>query len=119
MRIGVVKEIKPAEMAGGPHAGRHSRTGRGGQHACWSKKGAGEGSGFPDAAYLDAGRLVDRQRGQESGPMWTCLVKVKEPIEPEFPLLHQGLILFTYLHLAADSGADRRAGPFGGHRRGL
>ncbi len=54
-----------------------------------------------DSAYLDAGALVV----DDPAKIWAdvdLLVKVKEPIEPEFALLHEGLILFTYLHLAAD-----------------
>ena len=54
-----------------------------------------------DSAYLDAGALVV----DDPAKIWAdvdLLVKVKEPIEPEFAFLHEGLILFTYLHLAAD-----------------
>ena len=63
---------------------------------------AGEGSGFPT-------RPEHRGRGRGGGRCrqdWAdvdLLVKVKEPIEPEFGLLREGLILFTYLHLAADA----------------
>jgi alanine dehydrogenase len=100
MRIGVVKEIKAAEwrVALTP-AGTAELVGSG--HTVLVEHGAGVGSGFPDAAYLGAGALLV----DDAAKIWAdvdLLVKVKEPIEPEFPLLHEGLVLFTYLHLAAD-----------------
>ncbi len=100
MRVGVVKEIKPAEwrVALTP-AGTAELVGGG--NTVLVEKGAGEGSGFKDSAYVDAGALVV----DDPAKIWAdvdLLVKVKEPIEPEFPFLHEGLILFTYLHLAAD-----------------
>jgi alanine dehydrogenase len=100
MRVGVVKEIKPAEwrVALTP-AGTAELVGGG--STVLVEKGAGEGSGFKDSAYLDAGALVV----DDPAKIWAdvdLLVKVKEPIEPEFPFLHEGLVLFTYLHLAAD-----------------
>ena len=101
MRIGVVKEIKPAEwrVALTP-AGTAELVGAG--NTVLVEQGAGEGSGFPDAAYIGAGAEV----ADDAAKIWAdvdLLVKVKEPIEPEFGLLREGLILFTYLHLAADA----------------
>jgi alanine dehydrogenase len=100
MRIGVVKEIKPAEwrVALTP-AGTAELVGAG--NIVLVEQGAGEGSGFPDDAYLGAGALLV----DHPAKIWAdvdLLVKVKEPIEPEFALLREGLIVFTYLHLAAD-----------------
>jgi len=100
MRIGVVKEIKPAEwrVALTP-AGTAELVGSG--NTVVVEQGAGEGSGFPDEAYLGAGALVV----DDPAKIWAdvdLLVKVKEPVAPEFALLHEGLVLFTYLHLAAD-----------------
>ena len=100
MRVGVVKEIKAAEwrVALTP-AGTAELVGAG--NTVLVETGAGEGSGFPDTAYLNAGAVVV----DDAAKIWAdvdLLVKVKEPLEPEFPLLHEGLILFTYLHLAAD-----------------
>jgi alanine dehydrogenase len=70
-------------------------------HRILVEKGAGEGSGFWDQGYERAGAtLVDNNEfvwGQAE-----IVVKVKEPLEPEFSLMRPGLILFTYLHLAAD-----------------
>jgi len=70
-------------------------------HQVFVEKGAGLGSGFLDGAYLRAGAtLLD---GPEE--VWAeaeMIVKVKEPIGPEFDRMRPGQILFTYLHLAAD-----------------
>ena len=98
MRIGVVKEIKQAEkrVALTP-AGAHELAALG--HDVLVETGAGVGSGFPDDAYASVGaRLLS-----DAAEVWhdsELLMKVKEPIEPEYPLLHADLMLFTYLHLA-------------------
>jgi alanine dehydrogenase len=65
------------------------------------EKGAGSGSGFSDMEYEKAGTIVVEKKET----IWSeadMIVKVKEPLEPEFPLMKPGQILFTYLHLAAD-----------------
>ncbi|WP_320669383.1 alanine dehydrogenase [Patulibacter defluvii] len=99
MRVGVVTEIKPAErrVALTP-AGAHELADRG--HEVLVQAGAGVGSGFADAAYVAAGaRIVD-----EAEQVWAdseLLLKVKEPIAPEYELLNPNATLFTYLHLAA------------------
>ena len=99
MRIGVAKEIKPQEyrVALTP-AGALELVHRG--HDVIVERGAGAGSSFPDEAYEAAGaRLV----GVDD--VWAeseLLLKVKEPITPEYPRLRDDLILFTYLHIAAD-----------------
>ena len=67
-------------------------------HKLLIEKGAGEGSGFSDQEYRDAGaELIP-----SSDDVWKAemVVKIKEPIEPEFRFFHDGLLLFTYLHLA-------------------
>lgn len=65
------------------------------------KRGAGVGSGFSDDEYMHAGaNLIDN-----AADVWylvDIMVKVKEPLACEYPLFHEGLILYTYLHLAAD-----------------
>lgn len=100
MRVGVVTEIKPAEqrVALTP-AGTLELTNGG--HEVLVQAGAGVGSGFPDAAYVGAGaRIVP-----EAAAVWgdsELLLKVKEPIASEYPLLNGDAALFTYLHLAAD-----------------
>jgi len=70
-------------------------------HRVLVEKGAGEGSGFSDKEYLKAGAvLVDKR--EEVWAEAEMVVKVKEPLEPEFTLMKPGQVLFTYLHLAAD-----------------
>jgi alanine dehydrogenase len=64
------------------------------------ERGAGDGSAFPDSAY----EAVGAQIGSVDG-VWgdtELLLKVKEPIAAEYDRLREGLVLFTYLHLAAD-----------------
>ena len=100
MIIGVPKEIKAGER-------RVSMTPQGvdalvaHHHRVLVEKGAGEGSGFSDKEYLKAGAiLVDKKK-----EVWAeaeMVVKVKEPLQPEFTLMKPGQVLFTYLHLAAD-----------------
>ena len=64
------------------------------------ERGAGLGSGFPDEEYLQAGaRILDDPKQVWQAQM---VVKVKEPIKCEYAYFHPGMILYTYLHLAAD-----------------
>jgi alanine dehydrogenase len=98
MRIGVVTEIKPAErrVALTP-AGVRELAGAG--HRVLVERGAGAGAGFDDAAY----ELAGAQLVAQAADVWSAselLLKVKEPIEPEYALMHGDLTLFTYLHLA-------------------
>jgi alanine dehydrogenase len=100
MIIGVPKEIKPQEyrVALIP-SGAQQLVADG--HTVIIEKSAGEGSGYSDEAYIAAGAtMVDTHA--EVFEKSELVVKVKEPIEPEYPLLKKGQILFTYLHLAAD-----------------
>ena len=97
MIVGVPKEIKTLEnrVAMTP-GGVASLVKRG--HEVLVQKGAGTGSGLSDAEYEAAGAKlvsVDEAWGAE------MVVKVKEPIAPEYKYLRPDLILFTYLHLAA------------------
>jgi alanine dehydrogenase len=104
VRIAVVKEIKPDEyrVALTP-AGARELVERG--HDILVESGAGEGSAFADAAYEAAGaRLVSAGEAWETAEL---LLKVKEPVAAEYPRLREGLILFTYLHLAADESLTR------------
>lgn len=65
------------------------------------QSGAGLGSAFSDEEYTSAGAaLVDS--AQEVWERAAMIIKVKEPIAQEYPLMRRGQILFTYLHLAAD-----------------
>src|SRR6059058_6332487 len=99
MIIGVPKEIKEQEqrVALLPSAA-NQLTRRG--HSVLVEKNAGIGSGYPDEEYRKAGaEIVDLAKDVFSRA--DMIVKVKEPLEAEFPLLRPGQILFTYLHLAA------------------
>ena len=98
MKVGVVKEIKADEyrVALTPAGGRELVQ-RG--HEVLVETGAGEGSSFADDAYEAVGA-----RTAEVDEVWAeadLLLKVKEPLPSEYPLLRPELVLFTYLHLAA------------------
>jgi len=98
VNIGLPKEVKDNEYRVGlVPAGVHALVGDG--HTVWVQKSAGEGSGFQDAEYIAAGAKMLETPDQvfERSEM---VVKVKEPIEEEYPRLHEGLIVFSYLHLA-------------------
>ena len=100
MIIGVPKEIKDGEKrVGMTPQGVDALVAHG--HRVLVERDAGEGSGFSDQEYRKAGAtLVDKAKD-----VWNeaeIVVKVKEPLGPEFPLMKPGQVLFTYLHLAAD-----------------
>lgn len=99
MIVGIPKEIKEDEhrVALLPSAA-YQLIKRG--HEVLVERGAGAGAGYPDADYAQAGAtLLDGHR--EIFERATLIVKVKEPLPPEYPLLRRGQLLFTYLHLAA------------------
>ncbi|RFU62006.1 alanine dehydrogenase [Peribacillus glennii] len=101
MRIGVPKEIKnnenrvaitPAGVVALVNAG----------HEVFIEKDAGTGSSFPNDSYLTAGAIIV----ESASDVWSeaeMILKVKEPIQEEYKFFRKGLILFTYLHLAADA----------------
>ncbi|WP_142660029.1 alanine dehydrogenase [Methylacidimicrobium tartarophylax] len=97
MRIGVPKERKQGEnrVALTP-AGAHALVQAG--HAVTVETEAGLSSGFSDAEYNRAGAKIG---DWESCWLSELVVKVKEPIESEIPFFRKGLLLFSYLHLAA------------------
>jgi alanine dehydrogenase len=104
VKIGVAKEIKTDEyrVALTP-AGARELGQRG--HDVTVETGAGEGSAFTDAAYEAAGARIG-----SVDDVWNdaeLLLKVKEPIRPEYDRLREGLVLFTYLHIAADEPLTR------------
>src|SRR5919198_2462194 len=104
MRVGVLKEIKTDEyrVALTP-AGALELVQRG--HDVLVETGAGEGSSFSDDAYAAVGaRIVGVDEAWEGSEL---LLKVKEPIESEYQRLREGLVLFTYLHIAADEPLTR------------
>lgn len=99
MIIGVPKEIKNNENrvaltpAGVAEFKRHG-------HQVFVQKDAGEGSGFTDESYVQAGATIlpDIQSVYAKGEM---IMKVKEPIESEYDLVREGQLLFTYFHFAS------------------
>jgi alanine dehydrogenase len=98
MIIGVPKEVKNHEyrVAMVP-AGVMSLVGEG--HTVLVQRSAGEGSGIADAEYVAAGAQM-RPDAESIFAEAEMVVKVKEPLPQEYPLLHEGQVLFTYLHLA-------------------
>src|SRR5712691_9420751 len=99
MIIGVPKEIKEQEQRVAllpSAAGQLVRR----EHSVLVEKGAGVGSGYPDEEYVKAGAEI-ADLAKDVFARADMIVKVKEPLESEFPLLRKGQILFTYLHLAA------------------
>src|SRR5207302_371008 len=99
MTIGIPKEIKEQEQRVGllPSSAQ-ALVARG--HTVLVQKSAGIGSGYSDEEYVKAGAQII-ESAQEIFQRADMIVKVKEPLPPEWPLLRRGQILFTYLHLAA------------------
>ena len=104
MRVGVAREIKTDEYrvaltpAGARELVQHG-------HDVLVETTAGDGSSFPDADYERVGaRVVSADDVWEQSEL---LLKVKEPVEPEYGRLREGLVLFTYLHIAADEPLTR------------
>ncbi len=105
MKIGVPKEIKTNEnrVALVP-AGAEALVAAG--HEVFVETGGGEGSGFSDADYTAVGAKIapDADATWAAGDM---ILKVKEPIEPEWKRIRRGQTLFTYFHFAADERLTR------------
>jgi alanine dehydrogenase len=98
MIIGVPREIKDNEArVGVTPAGVKALTEAG--HTVLVETMAGAQSGFPDAEYQNAGAEIVGEAGYVWGKS-EVVVKVKEPIESEYIFFREGLVLFTYLHLA-------------------
>lgn len=98
MKIGVPKEIKVKENRVALTPGGVATLVRRG-HEVLIERGAGVGSGLSDGEYEAAGATLGIAAEAWSMDM---VVKVKEPIAVEYPYLREDLLLFTYLHLAAD-----------------
>lgn len=98
MIVGLPKEIKDNEYRVGlTPAGVRALTDAG--HKVVVERSAGEGSGFEDSLYERAGAQIL----ETADDVWAegeMIVKVKEPIAPEYPRMREGQLLFTYLHLA-------------------
>lgn len=105
MLIGCPTEVKPQEFRVGlrPDAAREARAHG---HDVLIQSGAGLGSGYTDAAYIEAGAEIapDATTVFDRADM---IVKVKEPQSAERAMLRRGQLLFTYLHLAPDPAQTR------------
>jgi alanine dehydrogenase len=99
MIIGVPKEIKEQEQRVALVPSAVEQLTRHG-HSVLVEQNAGVGSGYPDEDYVKAGAKIVGAPQDVFGSA-DLVVKVKEPLKAEFPLLRKGQILFTYLHLAA------------------
>jgi alanine dehydrogenase len=106
MKIGLPKEIKDNEYRVGlTPAGVNALVNSG--HEVFVQKSAGDGSGFSDEQYIAAGgKILDT-----ADDVWgtgDMIVKVKEPIAPEYPRMRENQLLFTYLHLAPEFELTRQ-----------
>ncbi|HEY9647450.1 MAG TPA: alanine dehydrogenase, partial [Chroococcidiopsis sp.] len=105
MEIGIPKEIKDQEFRVGlspDSVGVLCTQG----HQVFVETNAGIGSGFADADYAKVGATIVATATE----VWSreMVVKVKEPLPAEYPLIHKDHLLFTYLHLAAARGLTER-----------
>src|SRR5690349_1101655 len=98
MIISVPAEIKTREYRVGVNPGGVQSLVRAG-HQVRIQRGAGVGSGIPDAEFARAGATLV----PTAGDAWAAdmVIKVKEPLPAEYAFFRPGLLLFTYLHLAA------------------
>jgi alanine dehydrogenase len=100
MKIGIPKEIKNNEnRVGATPAGVKELVKHG--HEVYVQHTAGEGSGFADEEYVAAGATI-LPTIEETYAVADMILKVKEPIEPEYALCKKGQLLFTYFHFASD-----------------
>ena len=100
MKIGIPKEIKNNEnRVGMTPAGVAELVHHG--HEVYVQHTAGEGSGFSDDEYVKVGAKI-LPTIEETYAVADMIVKVKEPIEPEYKLVKKGQVLFTYFHFACD-----------------
>ena len=100
MNIGLPKEIKDNEYRVGlTPAGVNALVNAG--HNVFVQKTAGEGSGFTDEQYTAAGGSI-LDTADEIWAKGDMIVKVKEPVAPEYPRMRENQLLFTYLHLAPE-----------------
>ena len=105
MKIGIPKEIKTNEnRVSLVPAGAEALSAAG--HTVIVETGAGLGSGFSDAQYLAAGAQI----APDADAVWAAtdlIVKVKEPVEPEWKRIRHGQVIFTYFHFAASEPLTR------------
>lgn len=100
MRIGIPKEIKQGESrVGMTPAGVAELIKHG--HKVFVQHTAGEGSGFPDVAYEHVGAEI-LPTIEDVYAQSEMIIKVKEPIEPEYALIRKDQLVYTYFHFASD-----------------
>lgn len=100
MKVGIPKEIKNNEnRVGMTPAGANELIKHG--HTVYVQHTAGEGSGFADEAYVAVGAEI-LPTIEDVYAQSDMIVKVKEPIEPEYSLIRKGQVVFTYFHFASD-----------------
>lgn len=100
MKIGIPKEIKNNEnRVGATPAGVKELVSNG--HELFVQHTAGDGSGFSDEEYKAAGATI-LPTIEDVYATADMIIKVKEPIEPEYKLIRKGQVLFTYFHFASD-----------------
>ena len=100
MRVGTVREIKNNEFRVGMTPDNVQSYVNAG-HVVYVEKGAGFESGFTDEEYAAAGAMM-MDTAKEVWDTVDMMVKVKEPLPEEYGFFREGMILYTYLHLAAD-----------------
>ncbi|MDO8733159.1 MAG: alanine dehydrogenase [Actinomycetota bacterium] len=99
MKVGVLREVKSQELRVAiTPAGVHEFVGNG--HEVIIESGAGDGSSIPDHEFASAGAEICSSLEDVWGQA-ELVLKVKEPISSEFPLIRSGQMIFTFLHLAA------------------
>ncbi len=104
MIIGVLKEIKSHENRIALTPGGANELSKRGHHVMVETQG-GEGSGFSDKDYLEAGASVNA--AEDIWATAEMIIKVKEPIESEYHLARPGQIIFTYFHFASSEALTR------------
>jgi alanine dehydrogenase len=99
MRVGVLKEIKTKEhRVSMTPGGVEQMVARG--HEVMVEKGAGEGSAYSNDDYKRAGAVIG-DSAEEIYRKADMVMKVKEPLPVEYPMIRKGQVLFTYFHFAA------------------
>ncbi len=100
MKVGIPREIKNNESRVGMTPAGVAELVRHG-HEVYVQQTAGVNSGFPDEEYVAAGAKM-LPTIEETYAVADMIVKVKEPVSPEYPLVKKGQLLFTYFHFASD-----------------
>ena len=100
MKVGIPKEIKQGESRVGMTPAGVAELIKHGHHV-FVQHTAGEGSGFSDAAYEHVGAEI-LPTIEEVYAQSDMIIKVKEPIEPEYALVRKGQLVYTYFHFASD-----------------